>query len=234
MRYFRLCTDSGGGTSNEIALTLTGEALAASELAILRAGFTGSGYQIATGLATLELNEGGVTFTITLTPGNYTAVSFAAHLQGVLNALGAANTYAVTISADTGLLTTSITAGAANHAYRFVGFGRMAAIMGYAATNPAIAATTTTSTYPVRLSAAFYYLVSNTCIAGPVTNLVNSRRVAVLAAEGGRFGVNDSLQDETIFYAQREGRAQFSLVDEFGDAVPLNGGLLWVDCLIRH
>lgn len=202
---------------------------------IRRAVHSGSAYQVATPNNTLRLREATpATFTVTLPPGNYTGVAGAAALQAAINGTaGIANTYAVAFNASTGRLTFSLTAGATNFSLWLANEPRMAAILGFAAADPAPAAVTLTGAFPVRFAATLYYLCSPSVTGGGTgPSLTRWPVIALLANAGGAFGSQYTDEIETSYEL---GGSEFVawLVDEFGERAVLNGGLLAIDLTIH-
>ncbi len=232
MAAFSICRDNAGADS--IAFTISGVPLTNGRVALLRAILTASPYQIAAGSNTFTLRESTpADFVVTLTPGNYTGIAAATHIATQIAATAATNTYSVTFNPSTGYLTIARTAGAVTFGLQLAATPRMAAIMGFAATNFAATSTTVTSTMPVRLQASFYYLVSQTLNAGFTATIADDHRIAILGADNGAYQITSTTLDQMVWYTPTTQNLVFSLVDEFGGAVLLNGGMLAIQVLIR-
>jgi len=227
----RIILESVAG-ANTATVTLRSSHLQGSRVVLESAVHSGSGYQLLAG-STFTLREATpASFTVTLTQGTYSATSFATMLQTALNASGAANTYAVAVSLDTGLLTTTLSAGATNFAFWFSAAQvRESVVMGFAVATPAPAAVTLTSTFAVRLLPSYYLLKSNDLLsAASGGSLTGGYTTLALLGSAGRFTPYE-------FQAEPSGEGFITsgseltvrLVDEFGTDVNLNGGVLAVD-----
>lgn len=76
-------------------------------------------YNMNTGWNKFTFQEGSTQYTVTLTPGFYTATQLAAQLQTQLNAIGAGNTYVCALDPNTQKLTVTRSVGAATFSFLF-------------------------------------------------------------------------------------------------------------------
>lgn len=192
-----------------------------------RVAHSNSWYFIDVPRNTFQLLEGaGPAVTVTLTPGNYARVSFATEVARALNAAGGAgNTYACAVNADTGVLSVSLTAGATNFAFQLASFPRMAAHLGFAASNFAASGVTQAGSLPVRIAPTFVYLAGLGVKYHGLTN-----RAIMLLPCGERFTPVEYENSAPEKMVIADGSLEFFLVDEFGARVgDLRGGILAVD-----
>ncbi len=231
----RLILANAEGADN-IEVVLRSSAFHGGRVNVLKAIHTGSAYQIPTGFNTFILREATpASFTVTLPPGTYSAVSFGVALAAALNATAAVNTYACNVNVDTGLLSVTLTAGATNFAFWLTGLPRMAAVMGFAAANPAPAGVVLTGVFPVRLNPSYYLLVSPTLSSGATGPALTDHRgaVALLGYDRGRYTSQSYVEDDRTYYELNGGHVEFFLQDEFGvSPVVLNNGKLVVDLAV--
>lgn len=209
-------------------------------VSIRRATVSCSWYHISAALGnTFDLREAATDYTVTIPAGNYSITSIATALQTAIAATLAANTYTVATNTDTGVLTITRTAGAANWSVRFASYPRMAKVLGFAATDQAPAAVVSVSgSSPVWLEPAYVWL--NSPEISRVMQVVDGYQ-KIAAIPVSTMFENATLENdaETDIYATGFvtyiGRYRFYLTDEFSDTVrlPMNGGTIMVEVWMK-
>ena len=134
-------------------------ALTSGRTELRSVSFPFSFYSINTNNQRFQILEGINAITILMTPGNYNSVDFCAMLKTLFEAgTMAAETYTVTISNSTGILT--IATVATNIGIRMASYKKAARVLGFAATDVAAAATSISGSYPVQLLYSKIFLCS--------------------------------------------------------------------------
>ena len=194
---------------------------------------------------TFTLREAVATdFTITVPASNYTLAAFATALQTALNAVGAANTYVVTPTAATGIITMTLSAGATNFSFRLASFTRMAAHLGFTATDNAPAGVTIASAFAVRLAPAFVFLCCSgmslstggpSIVSNAFTTVGVPPVVATLATTGA-FTSQEYNEDPSDDYHFRisSNSIVFTLYDEFNTKITDTGAPYAVSLILPN